>query len=59
MYAWERQGSHLIAFEGFGLCCLVGFEVMGLWVCGLDGLFALWVFLLLLVGAPCVYDPYI
>jgi len=36
---WERQGSRLIVFEGFGLCCLVGFGVVGVfvvaWVLGL------------------------
>ncbi len=29
---WERQGSRLIVFEGFGLCCLVGFGVVGVFV---------------------------
>jgi len=33
---WERQGSRLLAFEGFGLCCLVG---LGLWVLGLWAFF--------------------
>ena len=26
---WERQGSHLLAFEDFGLCCLVDVGVVG------------------------------
>jgi hypothetical protein len=36
----ERQGSHSLAFEGFGLCCLVGIGLwmfllfFGFWACG-------------------------
>jgi hypothetical protein len=42
--AWERQGSRLLAFEGFRFCCLVGFGVVGFfWWVGLWVVFFFWV----------------